>query len=270
MGLASVLFAARASADSINLEVVLAAFWSIFLISISAYMLNDVFDLKVDLISNLRRPLPSGVLSVREVLAAGSACLVGGVLLVLLIGSAFSFSIALVLSVLVFAYSAPPMRLRRFYIAPYLTIAGFSSLSFLMASSFLTGLPETEFVLGSLLVFGYSAGSSMVKEFKDIEGDKTDGVRSLPVVLGLERAVDVTIPLYLGACLLILPLYWLFDLSLLFLPIFVAVFLAKAKTSYDLSRDPSNMAHRMGILRVEVISTIILFLGAATSATLGA
>jgi len=264
MGLASACFALNGgtSPDAIVVPVL-----SILLIAISAYMLNDIFDLGVDRVSSPDRPLPSGMLSVREVLVVVFACLAGGAFLASL-GSPFSFSVALILIFLVFAYSAPPLRFRRFLVAPYLTIASFACLSFLMGSGFVAGQPQTRLILGSLLVFSYATGSCMVKEFKDIEGDSRDGVQSLPVYLGLDRAVAVTLPIYLAVCLLVLPFFYLFDLGPLFLVSFAAVFLAKVKTSYDLLQDPSDMARRTRILGVEVVSTILLFLAAAASALL--
>jgi 4-hydroxybenzoate polyprenyltransferase len=236
------------------------------MLSCSAYMFNDVFDLEVDRISNPARPLPSGALSTREVVSVGSLLLVGGAVIILGFGSAASFLMALVLCGLVFAYSAPPLRLRRFFLAPYFTIATSASLSFLLAYSFWGGGLDPASVMGAILIFGYGSGSCMVKEFKDIEGDSRMGVRSLPVALGLQRAVRVTIPAYLASCLLLLPFYWLFDLSPVFFLFFGTVFLLKCRTSYDLAKDPFDMGKRTRILAVEVVSTILLFLGIAASA----
>lgn len=265
IGLAAALFSTHAP---ISFTSILVPVLSIFMLSVSAYMLNDVFDLELDRISNPHRPLPSGILSVREVSAVACVSLLIGGSLMYVFGSFLSFLIALVLCGLLFAYSAPPLRLRRFFLAPYFTIASSASLSFLLASSFQSGVLTPRFVFGFILIFGYSTGSCMVKEFKDIEGDSRMGVQSLPVAFGLERAARVTIPIYLAACLLVLPFYWLFELHSLFLLFFGLVFLAKAKTSYDLLKDPSNMDRRMHILGVEVISTILLFLAAAVSAAL--
>ncbi len=235
-------------------------------LSFSAYMFNDLFDLEVDRISNPARPLPSGRLSSREVVCVASMLLVAGFMIVLVWGSLASLSMALALCAFVFVYSAPPIRLRRFFLAPYFTIATSASLSFLVAHLFWGGDPSGASITGAILVFGYGSGSCMVKEFKDIEGDSRMGVRSLPVALGLQKAVRVTIPAYLGSCLLLLPFYWLFDLSPLFLPIFGAVFLAKCKTSYDLARNPFDIGRRIRILTVEVVSTVLLFLGIAAGA----
>ena len=238
----------------------------IFTGSASAYMLNDAFDVEVDKVSNPARPLPSGVLPARQVVVIASLVLCGSVLITLLLGSFTSLLLALVLCCLAFAYSVPPLRLRRFFVAPYLTIAASASLSFLLAASYWSGDLDSALVMGSILIFGYSSGSCMVKEFKDMEGDSRMGVRSLPVVLGVHAAVRVTIPIYLASCLLVVPFFWLFGLSPAFFLFFGTVFLAKCSTSYDLVKDPFDMRRRMRILGVEVASTILLFLGIAASA----
>jgi len=265
MGLAAGLFAQD---SPVLMTPVLVPVTSIFMFSVAAYMLNDVFDLGVDRISNTGRPIPAGILSLRSVATVGSASLFAGLILTWLFGSTSSLFIAIAMCGLSVFYSAPPLRLRRFFLAPYLTIASFASLSFLLAGSFENGIVTPRLILGSVLVFGYATGSCMVKEFKDVEGDSRMGIRSLPSVLGVERAIRVTIPAYLGACFLLLPFYWLFDLSPLFLVVLVSIFIAKTKTSFDLLTDPFNVARRMRILMVEVLSTVLVFFFAAISATI--
>ncbi len=261
IGLAAVLVSGKPAGPWSALVPVL----SIFMLSASAYMLNDVFDLEVDRISNPGRPLPSEELSSRQVQIVGCMLLLAGASLTFVYGSALSFALGLILCLMVVAYSAPPLRLRRFLIAPYVTIAASAALSFLLASSFQSPSVSPSVALACILIFGYSFGSCTVKEFKDIEGDSRTGVRSLPVALGPDRAARVTIPLYLASCLLLLPLHWLFDLSIVFPLAWGGVFAAKTKTSLDLIGDPLDMPRRMRILEVEVISTILLFLAIGLS-----
>lgn len=265
MGLAASLFILRRPRDIGFLVPVL----SILLISISAYMLNDVFDVDVDEVSNADRPIPTGVLSKREVSLVGSLCLAGGFLLATTSGSIIAVGISVIMCALSVFYSAPPIRLRRLFIAPYLVIAGFASLSFLFAAAYHGSLLEGDVLLGGILVLGYATGSCTVKEFKDLEGDSSSGVKSIPSTLGLERGVKVTLPLYLGAYMLLLPLFWIFSLHEFFLVAFVAIFAIKVKKSYDLLQAPREMERRIGILKVEVVSTVIIFLLAALSATIG-
>ena len=102
-------------------------------------MVNDVFDLEVDKISNPNRSIPSGKLSVREVLFAAVLSVIGSWALVLVLRVLIGTLIIAACTVIAFAYSVPPLRLRRFPLAPYLTIGTSAPLAFLSGASVSAG-----------------------------------------------------------------------------------------------------------------------------------
>ena len=265
MCLASALFA---SGTAVRIGPVLLSTFSVFLVSIAAYMVNDIFDLEVDKISNPSRPLPAGIISVRQVVSAVVLSIVVSCLLVFSTGSVVASVLIAVCAFMVFAYSAPPLRLRRFPVAPYVTIATFAALSFLLGAAVTAGDLSPDFLLGAVLIFGFSAGSCMLKEFKDTRGDSEMNVRSLPVVLGPTRAAMVTVPVYLVACVLLLPFLWLYGLSPLYLGFFIVAFAGKVSASRKVLQAPSDPAAGRKALGMELLSTILLLVGASISAVI--
>jgi chlorophyll synthase len=151
---------------------------------------NDWFDRHVDAINEPDRPIPSGRLPRRTgfyiALAwSGVSLLVAWWLGPWVLGAATLGLIA------AWAYSAPPIRLKQngwwgntacavcYEGLPWFTGAA------VMAAAF----PDWRIItLAALYSFG-AHGIMTLNDFKSVEGDRATGVDSLPVLLGVERAV---------------------------------------------------------------------------------
>ena len=146
---------------------------------------NDREDISIDRLTNTKRPLASGKMENEEY---GSLFLVAfliSLILALTVGIKF-FLLMLAYQFIAWVYSSFPFRLKRFPIlATFLSAWAFVILSFsgfiLMSDSQnLSGFP-VKFMW--LLVFSLTL-SLPIKDLKDIEGDKYDGVWTIPVLLG--------------------------------------------------------------------------------------
>lgn len=154
-----------------------------------AVIINDIYDVNCDKISNMNRPLVVGALSREEYLK------VGLVYLALALFFAFSagdtaFRIVPIFIALYFIYSVPPLRLKRFFPLSSIIIAIQAILAFLLGYLFLEepGV-SMEVPAGILwLLFFVFLLASSVKDLKDVEGDKMSGVYTLPVILGEAKA----------------------------------------------------------------------------------
>jgi 4-hydroxybenzoate polyprenyltransferase len=168
--------------------VILAIFFA-FQFSV---IINDIYDVNCDKISNKNRPLVVGALSKEEYLKVGLVYLVFALLFALSIND-IAFRGILIFIALYFIYSVPPFRLKRFFPLSSIIIAVQAILAFLLGYLFLE-VPGASMEVPAkilwLLFFAFLLASS-VKDLKDIEGDKVSDSYTLPVILGEANAKKI-------------------------------------------------------------------------------
>jgi chlorophyll synthase len=153
---------------------------------------NDWFDRHVDAVNEPDRPIPSGRIPGRW----GLWIAVAWTLLSLLLGAAlgaWGFAATVLGVALAWAYSAPPLRLKRNGWWGNLACGlCYETLPWITAAAVLAaGAPDGRVVLVALL-YGLGAhGIMTLNDFKSVEGDRRFGIRSLPVRLGPEYAAIV-------------------------------------------------------------------------------
>ncbi|MCB1519077.1 MAG: chlorophyll synthase ChlG [Hyphomicrobiaceae bacterium] len=150
---------------------------------------NDWFDRHVDAINEPGRPIPSGRIPGR----------LG--LYIAIVGTVLSLAVSMVLGplgvaagvvglLLAWAYSAPPLRLKKDGWWGNAAVAlSYEGLAWFTGALVMLGTMPDGRILA--LAFLYSAGAHGImtlNDFKAIEGDARMGIRSLPVQLGAERA----------------------------------------------------------------------------------
>ncbi|MDP1884061.1 MAG: UbiA family prenyltransferase [Candidatus Moranbacteria bacterium] len=162
--------------------VLLASVWLAWLASV---VVNDLYDSRVDAVSNPERPLQKKIFTPDEYKEAGiiffALSLLGG----LVIGVKFAI-ILLIYQIIACFYSAEPYRLKRF-----LGVATFFSaiasllvvfLGFVLFSG-ADNLRVFPWRVGFLLLIALTI-SLPIKDLKDIAGDKKDDVWTVPVLWG--------------------------------------------------------------------------------------
>jgi chlorophyll synthase len=153
---------------------------------------NDWFDRHVDSVNEPGRPIPSGRIpglwGLWIALAwTGLSLLLGAAL------GAWGFAATVVGVALAWAYSAPPLRLKRNgWWGNAACGLCYETLPWITAASILAGgAPDARVAIIALL-YGLGAhGIMTLNDFKSIEGDRRFGLGSLPVLLGAERAARV-------------------------------------------------------------------------------
>ena len=150
---------------------------------------NDWFDRHVDAINEPGRPIPSGRLPGRSGLLIAVACTALSLLVAANLGR-WAFGAAVFGLLLAWAYSAPPVRLKRNGWWGNLACAAcYEGLPWFTAAAIMAGaLPDWRIIA---VAAAYSAGAHGImtlNDFKSVEGDRQTGVNSLPVLLGIERA----------------------------------------------------------------------------------
>jgi chlorophyll synthase len=153
---------------------------------------NDWYDRHVDAINEPSRPIPSGRIFGRWGLYIAIAWTVLSLCVAATLGP-WGFGAAVFGLALAWAYSAPPIRLKRNgwwgNTACALCYEGLPW--FTGAAVMAAALPDSRILAVALLYSLGAHGIMTLNDFKSIEGDSRMGIRTLPVQLGAERAAHV-------------------------------------------------------------------------------
>lgn len=159
------------------------------LVCATSQAVNDWYDRHVDAINEPNRPIPSGRIPGRW----GLYIAISWTGLSLLVAAALGqvvLAAACVGLALAWAYSAPPLRLKRSgWAGPAAVGFSYEGISWFTGAAVMAGGMPGFPVLA--LVALYSAGAfgiMTLNDFKAIEGDRATGVASLPVVYGPKTA----------------------------------------------------------------------------------
>ena len=146
---------------------------------------NDWHDRHVDAINEPDRPIPSGRLPGRWGYAIAWAWTVLSLFWALLIGPWVALA-AIVGIAMAWAYSAPPLRLKRDGWSGALACAvSYEGLAWFTGAAVMLGALPSWPILTIALLYSLGAhGIMTLNDFKSVEGDRTTGVRSLPVRYG--------------------------------------------------------------------------------------
>jgi chlorophyll/bacteriochlorophyll a synthase len=159
------------------------------LVCATSQAVNDWYDRHVDAINEPDRPIPSGRVPGQWGLYIGVGWTALSLALASMLGP-FVLAAACVGLALAWAYSAPPIRLKKNgWWGNAAVAACYEGLPWLTGAAVMTGtVPSARiFCIAGLYSLG-AHGIMTLNDFKSVEGDKRSGVGSLPVRLGVERA----------------------------------------------------------------------------------
>jgi 4-hydroxybenzoate polyprenyltransferase len=175
--------------------------------------INQIYDRDIDALNKPHRPIPSGRVSLRRAwtltlifyaVAWILAWLADPIAGVPGHGRHQCFWIVLIASFLTWAYSAPPLRTKRWGWGANLTIAIPRGVLLKVAgwSAVINIIDWEPWYVG--LIFGlFLMGATTTKDFADVAGDRAGGCRTLPVALGIPKAARITAPFFVLPFLLI-------------------------------------------------------------------
>ncbi len=176
----------------------LSASWPLVLVGLAltgplvcgtSQAINDWFDRDVDAINEPDRPIPSGRMPGAWGLYIAVAWTALSLAVAAVLGP-WGFAAAGLGLAMAWAYSAPPLRLKRngWYGNTAVALCYEGLPWFTGAAILATTLPDPRIIaLAALYSFG-AHGIMTLNDFKSIEGDRRMGIGSLPVRLGVPRA----------------------------------------------------------------------------------
>jgi chlorophyll synthase len=161
--------------------------------------LNDFYDREIDAINEPYRPIPSGAISIPQVVAQILVLLLAGVGVAYALdqwaGHEFPTITALAIggSFLSYIYSAPPLKLKQNgWLGNYALGASYIALPW-WAGHALFGDLNVTIVLLTLFYSLAGLGIAIVNDFKSVEGDRQLGLKSLPVMFGVSTAAWICV-----------------------------------------------------------------------------
>ena len=214
-GLALLTAFAIIKGNFLNMQILGLIFFSMACITSAGFAINDYFDKESDAIIKPKRPLPSGSLSLRQVIAVSTFLFALGLVLALLINW-LSFGILLVDSVLLLIYSAL-VKKKSGFVAN--TLVGI-----LTGTAFLYGeaTVANTITLISLslypIAFG-TIGGNVLRDILSLEGDSKVGYPTLPQKIGNPGAAKVA-AVFFVVCGVLAPLPFLIgEFTAFYLPL---------------------------------------------------
>ncbi len=163
------------------------------LVCATSQAVNDWFDREVDAINEPHRPIPSGRMPGRWGLYIAIVWTLVSALVAVALGP-WGFAAAVLGLALAWAYSAPPLRLKRNgWWGNAACGVCYEGLAWVTGAAVMAGgaLPESRSLMLAALYSLGAHGIMTLNDFKSVRGDARMGIASLPVRLGVQRAAWV-------------------------------------------------------------------------------
>tara|TARA_B100001142_G_scaffold92610_1_gene94375 strand:+ start:719 stop:1558 length:840 start_codon:yes stop_codon:yes gene_type:complete len=160
----------------------------VMLFTAASNSLNDALDHEIDLINRPHRPIPSNYVSIQGALSISLILfLVGASLCLQLPGLAIAVGIFLAIP-LIIVYCA---SLKGRYLIGNITVSLVLGMTFLFVGASHGNV--SPMVVPMCLAFGLTLLRELVKDVADIEGDQYLGLRTFPIVFGMNWAIRIII-----------------------------------------------------------------------------
>ncbi|MGM0462799.1 MAG: UbiA family prenyltransferase, partial [Fibrobacterota bacterium] len=176
----------------------LLGFLSVFLISANALILNDCFDLASDTVNRPDRPLPSGIVKPNEALILS--------IIISLLGFATSLVVSIELLLLAmclwlvgFLYN---WRLKRTGLWGNLMVSFSVGMTFMYGACAVGNPYEILVWFFCILAFFINLAEEIAADAMDFEGDQVAGSKSIAIVYGQKRALQISGTLFGGVIVL--------------------------------------------------------------------
>ncbi len=161
--------------------------------------INDFYDRDIDAINEPYRPIPSGAISVPQVVTQILVLLGAGlgVSVILDRWAGHEFPIMSLLAVfgafVAYIYSAPPLKLKQNgWLGNYALGSSYIALPW-WAGQALFGTLTGQMIVLTLIYSMAGLGIAIVNDFKSVEGDRSLGLNSLPVMFGIDQAAWICV-----------------------------------------------------------------------------
>ena len=170
------------------------------LVTAGTYIMNDLVDADLDRANGKKRPIPSGLVSKRQAWTFVALTYGAAVLLIMVTFSPISVVIVTLMLGIGVTYSLPPVSLMNRFIVKTASIAVFYILCALLGMTSAYNLDlmmdNTVLVASVLLTLALMVFiSSTLNDLGDVGGDRAAGRRTIPIVVGKQNTIKLTMTL---------------------------------------------------------------------------
>ncbi|ERK71410.1 prenyltransferase, UbiA family, partial [Leifsonia aquatica ATCC 14665] len=156
----------------------------------AVYLINGISDIEGDRLNGSSRPLASGRLDKRPAIVIAVALLAVSLLMATLFPSPFPLAVVAFVC-LGLVYSVGPWAAKKAGVAALAVAGGGVFLTYLAAAHVVASTVSTSAFAFATVASSWIVVVGHTKDFGDVAGDTAEGRRSLPVLLGEERARTV-------------------------------------------------------------------------------
>ena len=263
----SVLTAFAITKTMIAPQTILLIFFSMALITSAGFAINDYFDRESDAVIKPKRPIPSGALSLKQVITVSGILFALGLVMAALINW-LSFAIIAVDSLLLLAYSYMVKRKSGF--VANILVGILTGTAFMYGQATITNPAIVNLVSLSLypIAFG-TIGGNVLRDILSVEGDSKVGYPTLPQKIGSISAAKVGALFFLLTGLLAPLPYFIGNFTIYYLPLILLWSVLLIYASIRLSTSSSTVQNVRKYERMITMSMILLPLALIVEAVLG-
>ena len=216
-----------------NIAVILASL-SVFLATGAGNVINDYYDYKIDEINRPERPIPSGKVSPKNAKIYALSLFVTATVIGFCI-SLLAGTIVLISSILMIIYSK---SFKSKCLIGNITVSFLTGLCFVFG-----GIVVNQVIMGAYIMFFaflMNFAREIVKDIEDVEGDKSEGATTFPIVYGARYAAILASGLMILSPVLSPILYFLGFFNVNFLIVLVIPFIIFIKSAISIISDYSK------------------------------
>lgn len=222
MGAISIILVALID-RTLSIPIILAMI-AVFFETAAGNVINDYFDYNIDLVNKPERPIPSGRISLKNgrnyaylLFMAGTVC---GFLISYLTNNWIPFIIVLLADIILYLYA---YKLKTTPAIGNLAVGFMTGFGFVFGGFTINNpsIITTSIFLG-FFAFVMTTAREIIKDIEDVEGDKKDGARTLPILIGKRTPAIIAIILIIIDCVLC-PLLYVYNIFGIFYLIIIAI-----------------------------------------------
>lgn len=247
---------------TISIPVILAMM-GVFFETSAGNVINDYFDYKIDLINKPERPIPSGRISLKNgrnygyfLFLIGTIC---GFLISYYINNWIPFAIVLLADVVLYSYA---YKLKSTPLIGNLAVGFMTGFVFIFAGF---SINNTNIIMISIFLgffaFVMTTAREIIKDIEDIEGDKADGAKTLPIMIGTKVPALISAILIIVDCALCPLLYYYHIFSALYLIIIAIAVILFIYCAFIIlkSQDEETAAKASKYLKIGMLISFVAF-----------
>jgi geranylgeranylglycerol-phosphate geranylgeranyltransferase len=263
----SVLTAFAITKTMIAPQTILLIFFSMAFITSAGFAINDYFDRESDAVIKPKRPIPSGALSLKQVVAVSGVLFALGLVMAALINW-LSFAIIAVDSLLLLVYSYMVKRKSGF--VANILVGILTGTAFMYGQATITNPAIVNLVSLSLypIAFG-TIGGNVLRDIFSVEGDSKVGYPTLPQKIGSISAAKVGALFFLLTGLLAPLPYFIGTFTIYYLPLIMLWSVLLIYASIRIVTSSSTVQNVRKYERIVTMSMILLPLALIVEAVLG-